>query len=110
MAYNSRTEINVCYDVTGDARVRVARHPHVPTKQAWGPWSALTSETNYHLHEAVDGDQVEWIEEAARRSLQQTRGARARRYVSLFCMFDPAPTGVSATGPASTATTSPSPT
>jgi hypothetical protein len=96
MAYNSRTEINVCYDVTGDARVRVARHPHVPTKQAWGPWSALTSETNYHLHEAVDGDQVEWIEEGGkRRSLRNKHEVLGRDgYVSLFCMFDPAPTGV----------------
>ncbi|MBK6515416.1 MAG: hypothetical protein IPG04_15165 [Polyangiaceae bacterium] len=84
----------------------------MPTKQAWGPWSALTSETNYHLHEAVDGDQVEWIEEGGkRRSLRNKHEVLGRDgYVSLFCMFDPAPTGVERPGPASTATTSPSPT
>ncbi|MBK6519864.1 MAG: hypothetical protein IPG04_38465 [Polyangiaceae bacterium] len=67
--------------MTGDARVRVARHPHVPAKQEWGPWSALTSETNYHLHEAIDGDQVEWIEEGGkRRSLRNKHEVlRARR-------------------------------
>lgn len=96
MAYNSRTEINVCYDVTGDARVRVARHPHVPRGQQWHPWTPLTSDSNYHLHEAVDGDEVEWVDEGGvRRSLRNKHEVLGRDgHVSLFCLFDPAPTGV----------------
>jgi len=45
MAYNSRTEINVCFDVAGDARVRMAEHPPVEagvdgSRQVGGPWPA----------------------------------------------------------------------
>jgi hypothetical protein len=32
MSYNSRTEINVCYDVKGDARVRFAETPRPSTR------------------------------------------------------------------------------
>ena len=28
MSYNSRTEVDVCYDVKGTARVRMAQHPY----------------------------------------------------------------------------------
>ena len=33
MSYNSRTEFNVCYDVKGIARVRMAEHPYKATNQ-----------------------------------------------------------------------------
>jgi hypothetical protein len=33
MSYNSRTECNVCYDVKGDARVRMAIHPYKAKNQ-----------------------------------------------------------------------------
>ena len=38
MSYNSRTEFNVCYDVDGIARVRMAKHPYGQADQLWGPW------------------------------------------------------------------------
>ena len=99
MAYNSRTEINVCFDVAGDARVRMAQHPYVDgPSQAWGPWLALDSDASYHLHESLEDAATEWVVDPA-------TGARASRrnkhevlirggHVTLFCLFDPAPTGV----------------
>ena len=42
MSYNSRTEVNVCCDVKGTARVRMAQHPYTPANQLWGPWLMST--------------------------------------------------------------------
>lgn len=90
MSYNSRTELNVCYDVTGDARVRMARHPYAG--RAWGPWERLDGDATYHLDEAADGAEVEREGERLLRNKHEVvaRGG----YVSLYCVFDPAPTGV----------------
>ena len=89
MEYASRTEFNVCYEVTGEARVRMALHPYEDARQPWGPWERLDGESTYHLDEA---------------ELDPTGAPRRRRnkhevyalggHVSLFCLFDPAPTGV----------------
>ena len=80
MSYDHRTEPNFCYDVIGEARVRFAEHPY--DSNTWGPWVALDSETTYHLNEA----------EGCPRNKHEVfaRGGHA----TLFCMFDPAPTGV----------------
>lgn len=90
MSYNSRTELNVCYDVTGDARVRMARHPYA--SRAWGPWERLDGDATYHLDEASDGPEVEREGDKLLRNKHEVlaRGG----HVSLYCVFDPAPTGV----------------
>jgi hypothetical protein len=95
MAYNSKTEINVCFDVKGDARVRMALHPYAGEEQRWGDWQALDGESSYHLNEASDGADVEWVESnGARRSLRNKHEVWSSGHVTLFCVFDPAPTGV----------------
>lgn len=84
MSYNSRTEFNVLYDVRGDCKVRFAEHPYRDEGQTWGPWHSLDGETTYHLCEP--------------RSLGTPRNkhevSALDGHVSLFCLFDPAPTGV----------------
>jgi hypothetical protein len=97
MSYNSRTEINVCYEVHGEARVRMALHPYARTGQAWGPWLELSGDTSYHLNEAAKGPEEEWIEDpetGVRRPYRNKHEVRSEGHVSLFCLFDPAPTGV----------------
>jgi hypothetical protein len=84
MSYDSRTEFNVLYDVAGDVRVRFAAHPYSDNAQRWGPWHRLDSETTYHLLEP--------------RSIGPRRNKHEvfadGGHASLFCVFDPAPTGV----------------
>lgn len=97
MEYDSRTEFNVCYDVLGRARVRMAEHPYREAGQSWGPWHALDGDSTYHLNEAAGGDEEE------RRVDEATLEVRALRnkhevhildgHVTLFCLFDPAATG-----------------
>ena len=99
MSYNSRTECNVCYNVQGNARVRMARHPYVQTKQLWGAWNRLDGDSTYHLNEAAGSAEEE------RHIDDRTGASRYFRnkhevhigeggYVTLCCLFDPAPTGV----------------
>ena len=98
MSYNSRTEFNVCYDVKGDARVRMAQHPYAASNQLWNPWYDLDGDSTYHLNEAAGGSEEEsYIDKAT----HETRFLRNKHevyitngHVSLFCLFDPAPTGV----------------
>jgi hypothetical protein len=98
MSYNSRTEVNFCYDVKGVARVRMAQHPYRKIKQLWNPWLSLDGDSTYHLNEAAGGPEEE------NRTEEKTKFSQALRnkhevyinngYVSLFCLFDPAPTGI----------------
>lgn len=87
MSYNSRTEFNVCYDVAGDARVRMALHPYRDKGQDWGPWRPLDSDCTYHLDEAAGGPEQE-------HGLRNKHEVYADGHVSLCCLFDPAPTGI----------------
>lgn len=84
MSYDSRTEFNICYDVRGAARVRMAEHPYRAQGQTWRPWARLDGETTYHLDEPdpIDGHRN-------RHEVFADGG-----HISLFCLFDPAPTGI----------------
>ena len=98
MSYNSRTEFNVCHRVSGSARVRMAEHPYSANDQSWGPWLGLDDECTYHLNEAAGGPEEECLIDEATQSTQYFRNKHevyiADGAVSLFCLFDPAPTGV----------------
>ncbi len=98
MSYNSRTEFNVCYDVKGAARVRMARHPYMAARQLWGPWLTLDGDSTYHLNEAAGGPEEERRVDEKTSTLQFFRNKHEVHivdgHVSLFCLFDPAPTGV----------------
>ncbi len=98
MSYNSRTECNVCYDVQGNARVRMAQHPYDASKQVWGPWYPLDGDSTYHLNEAAGSPEEECRINEATRSRQFLRNKHEVHivdgHVTLFCIFDPAPTGV----------------
>lgn len=98
MSYNSRTEVNFCYDVKGTARVRMAQHPYREAKQVWGPWLLLDSESTYHLNEAAGGPEEECRIDEATRTSQTLRNKHevhiVEGHVSLFCLFDPAPAGI----------------
>jgi hypothetical protein len=93
MAYHSRTEFNVCYDVAGEARVRMATHPY--TRGGWGPWHALDAITTYCLDETAD-DAGEWERTPDGPALRRNKHEVVVRggHVSLLCAFDPAPIGI----------------
>ena len=98
MSYNSRTECNVCYDVKGRARVRMAKHPYKEMKQLWGPWYQLDGDSTYHLNEAAGSPEEECRIDAVTGTRQCFRNKHEVHivdgHVSLFCIFDPAPTGI----------------
>lgn len=97
MSYGTRSEFNVCYDVAGDAKVRMAEHPYVAKGQQWGPWLKLHSDATYHLYEAEGGPEEEsYVDDAGvRRTLRNRHEVSIEGgYTSLFCLFDPAPTGI----------------
>ncbi|MFC1645682.1 hypothetical protein ACFL2Y_00690 [Candidatus Omnitrophota bacterium] len=98
MSYNSRTEVNLCYDVKGLARVRMAQHPYREAKQLWGPWLPLDGDSTYHLNEAAGGLEEESHIDEVTQTSQTLRNKHEvyiiEGHVSLFCLFDPAPTGI----------------
>lgn len=98
MSYNSRTECNVCYDVKGTARVRMALHPYSETKQIWGHWSRLDNDSTYHLNEAAGSPDEEYAIDKVTEERKCLRNKHEVNitdgHVTLFCLFDPAPTGI----------------
>jgi len=98
MSYNSRTEINVCYNVKGAARTRMALHPYRSKGQLWESWLSLDGESAYHLNEAAGCPQEECYYDDVSQTTQTLRNKHEVHivdgHVSLFCMFDPAPTGI----------------
>jgi hypothetical protein len=98
MSYNSRTEFNVCYEVKGAARVRMALHPYRDVNQKWAPWLSLDADSTYHLNEAAGSCD----EECSVHNFSQTKQFLRNKHevhivdghVSLFCLFDPAPVGI----------------
>jgi hypothetical protein len=65
--------------------------------QLWGPWLALDGDATYHLNEAAGGPEEECRIDAKTGRRQVFRNKHevfiADGHVSLFCQFDPAPTG-----------------
>lgn len=98
MSYNSRTECNVCYEVKGEARVRMAQHPYNKTKQLWDPWLMLDDTSTYHLNEVSGCPEEELSFNEESRSRQYLRNKHEvhikNGHVTLYCLFDPAPTGI----------------
>lgn len=98
MSYNSRTECNVCYDVSGIARVRMAKHPYMDVNQPWDPWVTIDGDSTYHLNEPADGrpgDRGIGNAPQAPHFLRNKHEVKiVDGHVTLFCLFDPAPTGV----------------
>ena len=98
MSYNSRTECNVCYDVQGAARVRMAQHPYKKSKQLWDPWAMLDGDSTYHLNEAAGSAEEECLVDGTTGQKQYFRNKHEvyidDGYVTLCCLFDPAPTGI----------------
>lgn len=98
MSYNSRTECNVCYDVKGAARVRMARHPYKKSQQPWEPWLPLDGESTYHLNEAAGSPDEERFIDEVTRTTQFLRNKHEVHivdgHVTLCCLFDPAPIGI----------------
>jgi hypothetical protein len=98
MSYNSRTEFNVCYDVKGSARVRMAQHPYDEGNQLWDLWLPLDNNSTYHLNEAAGSPEEEQHVDEATQTLETLRNRHEVHivdgYVTLFCLFDPAPSGV----------------
>lgn len=92
MSYNSRTELNVCYDVKGDARVRFAEHPYTGERQVWKAWQVIDGDTAYHLDEARGGPEEERSKAGTLRNRHEVYALGG--HVTLLCLFDPAPTGV----------------
>jgi hypothetical protein len=98
MSYNSRTEFNVCYDVKGTARVRMAQHPYQCQNQLWGSWQTLDCDSTYHLNEAAGCPEEEQRFEEGISEPQYLRNKHEvyilDGYVTLFCLFDPSPMGI----------------
>ena len=98
MQYDYQTEANVCYDVAGEARVRMAHHPYKDEGQEWSQWKLLGNDTTYYLNEDSQSSDVEWHvnPETGERSSKRNKHEvyiPEGGYVSLCCLFDPGPTG-----------------
>ncbi len=97
MSYNSRTEVDVCYDVKGAARVRMAQHPYRESNQLWDPWFTLDDDSTYHLNEAAGSREEECLIDEKSQARKFFRNKHEVHiidgHVSLCCMFDPSPTG-----------------
>jgi hypothetical protein len=93
MSYNNNTEPNVCYDVKGDAYVRFAKHPY--NNQQWSQWYKLDQDTTYYLDETIEF--AEWVDLKGEKHPLRNKHEISidnNGYVSLYCIFDPAVTGV----------------
>ena len=98
MSYNTRTEANVCYDVNGTTSVRMAKHPYSKENQLWEPWLTINGDSTYHLNETADSHpencRIGDIQQSSLCLRNKHEVKISDGYVTLFCLFDPAPTGV----------------
>jgi hypothetical protein len=98
MQYDNQTEANVCFDVAGDSKVRMADHPYTDKDQKWGEWKRIGNDSTYYLDEATHSPEVEWHthpdtgEKLASRNKHEVYIPEGG-YVTLCCLFDPGPTG-----------------
>jgi hypothetical protein len=64
----------------------------------WDPWIALDGDTTYHLNEVAGGSDEECRIDPSTNRPEYVRNKHevhiANGYVSLICVFDPAPTGI----------------
>jgi hypothetical protein len=76
----------------------MALHPYDASKQFWSPWYPLDGDSTYHLNEAAGSAEEECRIDEATRTRQFLRNKHEVHivdgHVTLFCIFDPAPTGV----------------
>ena len=98
MSYDNQTEPNICYDVVGKSQVRMAKHPYKEKGQEWGEWQLLDNDTTYYLNEDENGSDIEWYTNSETGERFSKRNKHEiyipeKGYVSLCCLFDPAPTG-----------------
>ncbi|AIT09748.1 hypothetical protein LO80_07065 [Candidatus Francisella endociliophora] len=95
MSYNNHTEPNICYDIKGKASVRMAEHPYTKDNQKWLPWISLDNDSTYYLDETLAD--AEWVvtHNKEKKPLRNKHEVFIEQggHVSLFCIFDPAPTG-----------------
>jgi hypothetical protein len=98
MAYGSRTEFNVCYDVEGVAQVRMALHPYLDHGQPWRPWLPVDRDSTYHVNETSPSAGRARLDQSAHPPTGPVRNKHEvlirDGQVTLFCLFDPAPTGM----------------
>merc|ERR1712232_817952 len=100
MSYNSRTEFNTAYDVTGDSRVRFALHPYDfsgkygDDLQKWTEWQQLGSNRTYSLTEPADQAEHVEVDGEIRAFRNKHQISMKSGYVSHYCGFDPAPVGI----------------
>jgi hypothetical protein len=87
-------EFNVCYDVEGRARAWPS-HP-IARRKAWAVATARRG-FHYHLNEGRRQPEEERRVDAATRARSSSATNEVHivdGHVTLFCLFDPAPTGV----------------
>ena len=100
MSYDNQSELNVVYEVNRSAMVRFALHPYTANEgQEWSDWAKLDGQTAYYLNESASGTDVETKIDPATGTARNFRNkheiyVEPKGHVSLFCLFDPAPTGM----------------
>ena len=98
MQYDNQTEANVCYDVSGESKVRMAIHPYKDEGQQWDKWKLVGNDTTYYLNEDSQNSDVEWHTDPATGEPFSKRNKHEvyipeGGHVTLCCLFDPGPTG-----------------
>lgn len=96
MSYNTKTEINICFDVPILSKVRFAVHPYSTSSQEWTKWEEIDSNTCYNLNESPDEMEMIKSEDGTIRGYRNKHEVHIPEngYVTLMCLFNPATTGI----------------